>query len=41
MEASTSDNMWHIEVPPGKRVMRVLKRSEDKSGYSYKVKLNK
>jgi hypothetical protein len=41
MEEVTTENQWHVEIQPGQKVMRVLKRSEDKSAYSYKVKLRK
>jgi hypothetical protein len=40
-EPTKGDNQWHLELSPEKPVIRVLKRTDDKSGYSYKVRLAK
>jgi len=40
-EPTKGDNQWYLELSPEKPVIRVLKRTDDKSGYSYKVRLAK
>jgi len=40
-DPTKGDNQWHLELRPEKPVIRVLKRTDDKSGYSYKVRLAK
>ena len=39
LEEPTDDNKWQVEVPAGQKVLRVMKRSEEKAAYNFKVKI--
>lgn len=39
LEEATGDNKWQIEVPAGGRVVRVMRRTEEKAGFNFKVKI--